>query len=121
MRKEVETLRNFKAIHELVVAFNLVTFSSSLENILCRKSPKIKFLYSQVSYSITSSDRKCIISIRHFLLIFVELKLICLVTLFDRIVQFYPKLNKLIIFDCVEVCFFANIALKTNIEKAREI
>ena len=54
MRKEVETLRNFKAIHELVVAFNLVTFSTSLENILCKKSPKIKFLYSQVSYSINS-------------------------------------------------------------------
>jgi len=41
-------VRNFKAIHELVVAFNLVTFSSSLENI-SRKTPKIKFLYSQVS------------------------------------------------------------------------
>ena len=63
MRKEVETLRNFKAIHELVVAFNLVTFSTSLENILCKKSPKIKFLYSQVSYSINSSDRKCLVNI----------------------------------------------------------
>jgi len=50
-------LRNFKAIHELVGAFNLVTFSSSLENILSKKTPRIKFLYSRVSYSINLSDQ----------------------------------------------------------------
>ena len=112
MRKEVETLRNFKAIHELVVAFNLVTFSSSLENILCKKSPKIKFLYSQVSYSIISTDRKDLISILAFSISFCGIK----TDLSGNTVG--PKKQQK---HCVEVCFFANIAFKTNIEKAREI